>query len=271
MSWCYHLATLIAVVTTTTTVIHNRCVFIHGWGQTRQTNYWGSVAHWVEPLCRNSTFLWMDTVNNGWMDTRLHNAVASAVHGQGSCLVFTHSMGGLVFAEAVRRHIIDNPLTRWRVAAGTPWYGSPLATAARRICESDNDPRRLLLRDVGQCDTQHGQVPRALLQLTDTTSLKVLRDWMLSNGTTGPDVTLCGNNPWGFSDWFGLQYSAIKDLFGVNHELTTQHDGVVPLKDCTWTSSYKQANKQYKLSRNHADLSCGTHDDTVCTLYGLID
>ena len=64
------------------------------------------------------------------------------------------------------------------------------------------------------------------------------------------------------------------DFFGVSNELTTQHDGVAPLKDCTWTSSYKQANKQeqqYKLSRNHADLSCGTHDDTVCTLYGLID
>ena len=72
-------------------------------------NYWGSVARWVEQLCRNSTFLWMDTVNNGWMDTRLHDAVASTVHGQGSCLVFTHSMGELVFAEAVRRHIIDNP------------------------------------------------------------------------------------------------------------------------------------------------------------------
>ena len=201
MSW-YYLATsglLIAVVaavtTTTTTVIHNRCVFIHGWGQTGRTDYWGSVAHWVEPLCRNSTFLWMDTVNNGWMDTRLHDAVASAVHGQGSCLVFTHSMRGLVFAEAVRRHIIDNPLTPWRVPAGTPWYGSPLATAARHTCESDNDPRRLLLRDVGQCDTQRGEVLRALLQLTDTPSLKVLRDWMLSNGTTGPDVTLCGHHP----------------------------------------------------------------------------
>ena len=64
------------------------------------------------------------------------------------------------------------------------------------------------------------------------------------------------------------------DLFVVGDELTTQHDGVVPLKDCTWASSYKQAGKQqqqYKLSRNHADLSCGTHDHTVCTLYGLID
>ena len=137
--------------------------------------------------------------------------------------------GGLVFAEAVRRHIIDNPLRRWRVAGGTPWYGSPLATAARRISESDDDPRRLLLRDVGQCDTKHGQVPRTLLQLTDTSSLKVLRDWMLSNGTTGAEVTLCGNNPWGSSDWFGLEYSAIVDLFGVSDELTTHHGGVVPL------------------------------------------
>ena len=58
----------------------------------------------------------------------------------------------------------------------------------------------------------------------------------------------------------------MEEILGVGHEMTTQHDGVVPLSDCRW---WQAVATTYELDRNHADFSCRTHDDTVCTLYGL--
>ena len=57
---CLVLAVALGCLMTGLDAAKTTCVFIHryGWGYTRRTDYLGSVAHWVQPLCRrNVTFV----------------------------------------------------------------------------------------------------------------------------------------------------------------------------------------------------------------------
>ena len=292
--WWLVLFTTMPVHIVTIDDHRHHCVFIHGWGQRYPEDYWGSVTGWVDRdgLCSNTTLLRMDTVNHGWLDAELHDVVTHAVlrgeGGGGSTLIFTHSMGGLIFAEAIRRNRIPtktrhsgssnkNTVITWRVAAGTPWHGSPLAVTARRICESPNhnnrttvtraatfedEPQRTMLQWAGQCDPCTGRVPRGLMQMADLGALERLRGWWLSTRQPMPQITICGTSPWGSGGWFGVEYTIVDEMLGL---VDGTHDGVVPLQECRWGRSDK---RHYKPFANHADLSCRTHNDEVCTIYG---
>ena len=91
-----------------------RCIFIHGVGgrnsgpatDTDTKGYWGGdekIKLATDHLCNAYVFLHMNTVSNGWDDWRLQQQVCKAAALGNSrtisdAIVFSHSMGNLIFA-----------------------------------------------------------------------------------------------------------------------------------------------------------------------------
>eukprot|EP00667_Euglena_gracilis_P029547 EG_transcript_39334 len=120
------------------------CAFIHGSGialspkDTRvredYAGYWGSVKNYAK--CDTYSFMYANTVDQAWHDDRLIRLACTTALGVPdhpstpehnptirNTVVFTHSMGNLVFAEALRAGYCNLDPSAWWATVAPPWTG----------------------------------------------------------------------------------------------------------------------------------------------------
>ena len=182
------------------------CFFVHGCGMTTtkaatatdDNGYWGGDAIIkATPQCDKRSFFWHDTTHYALDDPVLEDAVcafltetedgppppastsgdsnraaAAAASAPAAVVerkvIFTHSMGNLMLAAAIRDGRCALGATASWFSAGAPWTGSQAATAMDDICEGEDAGAVPLLRDLAAkrnyCETvgpgrQGGPVP----------------------------------------------------------------------------------------------------------------
>jgi hypothetical protein len=250
-----------------------RCVFIHGVGvgETRPPNtddasgYWGGLQRISKftPYCASRHFLHEDTLRRGWDDEGLHSATCNLAVGATSRLgsirhtvVITHSMGNLIFAEALRRNTcsLDTNTSKW-VSIQAPWRGSKAAAWVENICSNHTSsaPLRWLASKLSYCDPDApGKVFRSYETLRpDFPGLKDLAPI----ARFGVHASLCGSSAVGLaSEWSAaLQALSLEVGFG------EANDGLVAIKSCVlpgkkYSSHY--SSPFYMAEVNHLDGTC---------------
>lgn len=231
------------------------CAFVHGLGRNGTFSvrrslpqYWGWTRVMVKQHCHYQSYMDANTLVNPWSSPRLHNVACATLlrhRNNGTrVVVFTHSMGNLIFASALKTGVCSLRRTDAWVVMGAPWRGLTEKNMARLswIC-----------RHIGHatCDARTGLVGASLRSLaTGTPGLTSLATVAAKQAT----AHLCGSSAIGVISRFTLPLLA----FGV---IVLQHpisgsDGMVLTHDCLAPASGVQVPvPTYVLPLNHADTA----------------
>jgi hypothetical protein len=159
------------------------CIFFHGTGQTKDEpisstfhGYWGKIENFT-PQCSSRIFVHRNTKSRGWNSKELQNYFCeTALMGEQNKnstlitnkIIFAHSMGNLILAEAIRNGICDigNNTSWYSIAA--PYLGSKAVSFVTELCKKNlsysackNAPAicKLVAEIFGYCEDKGNDVP----------------------------------------------------------------------------------------------------------------
>jgi len=262
------VATVVALLVVVASAKH--CVFLHGAGildEGPPTNtypeYWGKINSFT-PQCDDWIFNHADTVTNAFDNSTLMQSYCDvATNSTGGSIikdsiVFTHSMGNVILAAAIRGGLcsLDSSST-WYLAA-PPTTGSKASDLVEDICNSTNwldGPIRDIATLLHFCvNDQPGDANLAYVSLqTDYPALQGLPEIM----TAHANGAICGNSPFGLVSIYSLGLEALSVLVDYGEP----SDGMVPMSSCQAGLDPNQfgddANSNFYLAAvNHADSTC---------------
>lgn len=210
------LALVAAVAVSANVADAKRCVFVHGSGEspegppttTDTSKYWGDMAEYT-PQCSSYVYTHDDTVTQRFDDKHLMQHVCEGVVGTDSLasnsvvtdsIVFTHSMGNLMLAAAVRDGVCSfDSSSSWYMVNG-PMEGSKAADFAAHICANNStigEAIRKLAEDLHYCRADDPSQPNEAYVSMATTypGLKGVKEALTSVVKGG----ICGVSPFGLT------------------------------------------------------------------------
>lgn len=248
-----------------------RCVFMHGSGQdhvgpptsTDTDKYWGDMARYT-PHCTSVVYNHDDTVNQAFDDAALMQSYCkTASDGTGlirDSVVYTHSMGNMVMAAALRDGVCKlDPSARW-YAVSAPLVGSKAADFVDHICANNstiNEALRKVAELLHYCRSDDPSMP-ARAYLSMKTTYPGLRG-LMATAAQFASGAMCGTSPFGLTSLYSLPMEALSDLVKYGEP----DDGMVGIDSCLITGkSYGDSyeDKFFKAEINHPDATCRDGD-----------
>jgi hypothetical protein len=266
------------------------CVFLHGAGQDEDntivnewTNYWGNI-HEFTPQCSERWFIRRDTRNRGWDSELLQQDYCklAALHNKQDpenpelvikdTVIFTHSMGNLIFAAGLHRGLCQMDNSSSWYAINAPFAGSMAAAKVKKICHDNYHEKNpisssklfgFIAHHGGYCKLDSPQAPRVYHTLVpDFCSeeyglcMKDL-EGVVKKYATG---MMCGTSPNGLTSHYSLLLSALAQIVQFGEE----NDGMVTKSSCEGYHSEKfddhYTDLFYRVDANHADGTCRVGD-----------
>jgi len=249
------------------TLEQKRCVFIHGSGNLKEgpvtdsfEKYWGNI-HEFTPQCSSWEFNHEDTVTNLFDDPILMQKICDFTVGSGNdssitnTIVFSHSMGGLIFANALRDGLCKmGPGSSW-YDASAPFRGTKGADFVDRLCENRSvfaKPIQWLAEKMHYCTDDKKPNNAYLSMKTDYPAIKGLADFAAKH----VNGTMCGDSAVGLYSKYSIAFEALDAVV----EYGEPNDGMVPVSSCILEDmdKYKKDYKSdyYIAEVNHADSTC---------------
>ena len=255
------------------------CVFLHGAGekevappQKTFTKYWGNVQDYATQ-CGDVWFIKRDTKNNGWdTDELQRDYCATALLGSSNnsniiqnTVVFTHSMGNLILAAAIKKGYCEFDLktSEW-YTIGAPFNGSKVSTKVISICSDyyyNTFP--LNLKSIyGLIATLGGYCIKGTPNTFDS-YITCEEGYCAKDGTCIHDLydiveprdvgRMCGDSPIGLI----THYSFLLEIVHLMTEYGAPSDGFVPFPSCKMLESKEFSDNGpstdwYQSYANHA-------------------
>jgi len=257
------------------------CAFIHGSGNESPLTelsllddyrtYWGTVRDAAH--CNSTSFTFANTVETTWFtDGLMHLACDAAVKGPASIsapgmprviqdtVVFTHSMGGLVFAAALQKGHCRLGRSAWWASASVPWLGTLLVEGLRAYCNGTvpwSKEAQQLADVLHYCNGKNLSAAYFAMQ----PAFPGLHS-LLEVSRRSLDASLCGTSPDGIPSAYSLLFSLVAKFI----QIPPPHDGLVTLASCKagaallarWGTNY--SSLFYIAEVNHADSTCRVGD-----------
>eukprot|EP00443_Scrippsiella_acuminata_P058661 CAMPEP_0115437164 /NCGR_PEP_ID=MMETSP0271-20121206/34591_1 /TAXON_ID=71861 /ORGANISM="Scrippsiella trochoidea, Strain CCMP3099" /LENGTH=258 /DNA_ID=CAMNT_0002862759 /DNA_START=10 /DNA_END=786 /DNA_ORIENTATION=+ len=232
--------------------------------------YWGGLERISQftPYCSSRHFLHENTVKRGWDDAGLHRSACALAVGKGAdtairdTIVVTHSMGNLIFAEALRQGTCSLENTSKWISIQAPWQGSKAAPWVSNICSNHTSSRllRWLAGELQYCDPDlPGQVYRGYESLRpDFPGLQNLIPVAQAN----VHRALCGSSAYGLQS----SYSAALEALALEVKYGEYSDGMVSVSSCTLPGASYEGHYTapfYMAQINHVDGTCRVGDGII--------
>lgn len=233
------------------------CVFLHGSGESITADptdtfyqYWGHIEKYTG-YCKKRIFIHEETKNRGWDNIELQKSYCTVA--QNATTIFSHSMGSLVLAAAIRNGCNIQNKTWYDL--GGPFFGSKAALFLDDICSSSNSTYRYIADHGGYCIPGKNKTYMAYLSLRPNYGyINELYSF------ARPFITgsLCGVSSFGLNS----KYSLFLYLLSTVVDYGEQNDGMVALSSCSifGNSSSNPTDLFYTPLVNHADITCRNGD-----------
>lgn len=232
-------------------------------------NYWGGQKN-IErftPYCKSYTFVHQDTVDRGYDDPTLTREYCVAAAGSTmnttriveNTLIFGHSMGNLIFAEALRTGVCSlGNSSKWFTISPL-WRGSKAADWVGNICDGKigKSIMRKMATSWGYCNgTGVNEGYRSIRTDSPGLSNGVIEKVGLKWASGG----ICGDSAYGLNSVYSLQLFTLATLVNFGEE----NDGMVAFSECQLPGkTYEKKNCSatwYNPSINHVDSTMRNGD-----------
>jgi hypothetical protein len=256
------------------------CIFLHGSGvrnNERQSqfiiNYWGNIQAATQQ-CKSHSFIQTDTFHNAWNDPNLLTQYCNiSTWNQDDKylirdkLIFTHSMGNLIFGQALMEEYCDMDISSRWYAASAPLNGSRVALVLAQICAGVSIfPSWVTL----EFCTNGEPEPSYASMKPNSPGLDLVRQ-VVTERSSG---SMCGLSAKGLNTIYSVGLVAV----GLFANLEAPNDGLVAAFSCLQDQrpyDYTYKLPYYQATINHADGTCrngdswfGGEDKRPCSWYG---
>eukprot|EP00996_Jenningsia_fusiforme_P002215 NODE_3050_length_1061_cov_9.063241_g2801_i0.p1 GENE.NODE_3050_length_1061_cov_9.063241_g2801_i0~~NODE_3050_length_1061_cov_9.063241_g2801_i0.p1 ORF type:complete len:314 (+),score=40.54 NODE_3050_length_1061_cov_9.063241_g2801_i0:58-942(+) len=243
------------------------CAFIHGSGvkvekpsiETSFPSYWGKV-HELTPACTTRSFLISNTVKTNWSDSTLLSGSCAAAQGPviTNTAVFSHSMGNLIFAEALRTGTCSLGKGSFWFTTAAVWGGAAAASDLEAYCNGSRPLSRIvrvIADELGYCQGASAS-PAYRSMEPENPRLRSLLP--IAKTATG---AICGTSALGIPSIYSAPLDAIQSIA----HLDKPNDGMVSLEHCQLANPHApwqgNASSLFMTGRlNHADSTCRDGD-----------
>jgi hypothetical protein len=252
-----------------TPMASKHCVFLHGAGETPGPDtttfpgYWGSKINKKLNQCLSFTYIHKDTKNNEWDDTALMQAYCDAATAFSSTkaaqnvIIFTHSMGNLIFSGALGKGLCSLGSTASWYSVSGPMLGSKTCDVIQSLCDDTHPSEALktIMSFLSYCDGSKPNEAYLSMKTRYAHGFGIAR-----TGFANVDGVMCGDSVTGLSSFMSLGLAAIAAItkFG------EPNDGMVSLQSCAYGagSGYSRTytSRYYTGALNHGDTT-GTNGD----------
>jgi len=255
-----------------------RCVFMHGLGMPNSSapteidtdSYWGGDSNikTLTPFCSSRTYIHQDTVTRAWDNAEMHRAVCEAAVGEGSndtvirdTVLFAHSMGNLILADAIRQGACSLDTSSHFVSIAAPWYGSKASQVLEEYCSNSSAGEALhwLANKLHRCDVDRpGKVSQAYESLDPTYPAF---DGLAEFAAEQVSFAMCGHSPYGLTSVYSAAMEGLARAIGFGEK----SDGMVPLSSCLLPGKAYDTHWQsafYSAGINHVDGTLRSGDGT---------
>eukprot|EP00443_Scrippsiella_acuminata_P048461 CAMPEP_0115200778 /NCGR_PEP_ID=MMETSP0270-20121206/17292_1 /TAXON_ID=71861 /ORGANISM="Scrippsiella trochoidea, Strain CCMP3099" /LENGTH=299 /DNA_ID=CAMNT_0002614183 /DNA_START=75 /DNA_END=974 /DNA_ORIENTATION=+ len=257
----------------------HRCVFMHGLGMPNSSapteidtdDYWGGDSNIIRltPFCSSRTYIHQDTVTRAWDNAEMHKAVCEAALGEGSndtvirdTVLFAHSMGNLIFADAIRQGACSLDTSSHFVSIAAPWYGSKASQVLEEYCSNSSAGEVLhwLAHKLHRCDADRpGSISHAYESLEPTyPAFEGLAEFAAQQVS----FAMCGHSPYGLTSVYSAAMEGLASAIGFGE----QSDGMVPLSSCLLPGKAYDTHWQsafYSAGINHIDGTLRSGDGSL--------
>mmetsp|Transcript_15433 Transcript_15433/g.41672 ORF Transcript_15433/g.41672 Transcript_15433/m.41672 type:complete len:303 (+) Transcript_15433:66-974(+) len=257
----------------------HRCVFMHGLGMPNSSapteidtdDYWGGDSNIIRltPFCSSRTYIHQDTVTRAWDNAEMHKAVCEAALGEGSndtvirdTVLFAHSMGNLIFADALRQKACSLDTSSYFVAISAPWYGSKASQVLEESCSNSSlgEAFHWLANKLHRCDPDRpGKVFHAYESLHPAyPPFEGLAEFAAEQVS----FAMCGHSPYGLTSVYSAAMEGLARAIGFGEK----NDGMVPLSSCLLPGKAYDTHWQsafYSAGINHIDGTLRSGDGSL--------
>jgi len=234
-------------------------------------DYWGGDSNIIRltPFCSSRTYIHQDTVTRAWDNAEMHKAVCEAALGEGSndtvirdTVLFAHSMGNLIFADAIRQGACSLDTSSHFVSIAAPWYGSKASQVLEEYCSNSSAGEVLhwLAHKLHRCDADRpGSISHAYESLEPTyPAFEGLAEFAAQQVS----FAMCGHSPYGLTSVYSAAMEGLASAIGFGE----QSDGMVPLSSCLLPGKAYDTHWQsafYSAGINHIDGTLRSGDGSL--------
>lgn len=253
------------------------CLFIHGAGERPPSDtyidkgalpiYWGSYIESYTPQCLTRRFMWYNSIDRGWDDTKTQQMFCEFAVGNSSrpisdTMIFTHSLGNLVVAAAFHRRFcqFDHRTSVW-YAIQAPWRGSKVSNELHTLCSKKNFETHItyiVLRDLHYCkrNSNHPSQAYVTLNTSYVSPTGVSFNDLIQTARRYISGAVCGTSAFGMDLSFSM--SARLHLVSAYTQLSLPNDGLVAFESCNIKGDFdiRPSSRYYKGHFNHAEGTC---------------
>lgn len=223
-------------------------------------NYWGGEKnvrkHLNRTICPNLVFLHHDMATNGWDSQKLQESVCQdlLVTGGGgklsNMLVFTHSMGNLVFADAYRKGLCKLDSSSAWISMSAPWKGSKAADYVADKCSNETGLLHWLSEEMNYCNEKTKTLYASWASLKPSypgLSSNALKELAVDHA----NASICGEAAFGITSKYSVKLEALSKLVNYGEP----NNSMVAISSCMLPKSYAhQWQSLFYLGKiNHAD------------------
>jgi hypothetical protein len=229
-----------------------RCVFLHGVGEvntspptpTDTEQYWGGsrkLSGFLGEACNSTSFVHQDSTTRAWDNAELQAAYCDAVVGAGGdlsasvddALVVSHSMGNLIFADALNKGTCKlGPSSRW-ISLAAPWRGSKAAIFIEKLCLNATifeAPLRWIAKEMNYCTTAPNgthSINAAYVSLRPDNPALASGE-LAEYAAAHVAAAQCGDSAYGLTSIYSLALESLAAVVGYGES----NDGMVPISSC---------------------------------------
>mmetsp|Transcript_55653 Transcript_55653/g.141543 ORF Transcript_55653/g.141543 Transcript_55653/m.141543 type:complete len:304 (+) Transcript_55653:65-976(+) len=257
----------------------HRCVFMHGLGMPNSSapteidtdDYWGGDSNIIRltPFCSSRTYIHQDTLTRAWDNVELQHAVCEAALGEGSndtvirnTVFFAHSMGNLIFADALRQKACSLDASSHFVSISAPWYGSKASQVLEESCSNSSlgEAFHWLANKLHRCDPDRpGKVFHAYESLHPAyPPFEGLAEFAAEQVS----FAMCGHSPYGLTSVYSAAMEGLARAIGFGEK----SDGMVALSSCLLPGKAYDTHWQsefYSAGINHVDGTLRSGDGSL--------
>mmetsp|Transcript_25425 Transcript_25425/g.64004 ORF Transcript_25425/g.64004 Transcript_25425/m.64004 type:complete len:300 (-) Transcript_25425:382-1281(-) len=256
-----------------------RCVFMPGLGWPNSSaptandtdSYWGgdSNINKLTPYCSSRTYIHQDTLTRGWDNAELQQAVCEAGLGEGTndtvirnTVFFAHSMGNLIFADALRQKACSLDASSYFVAISAPWYGSKASQVLEESCSNSSagEAFHWLANKLHRCDPD--RLGKVFLAYESLHPAYPAFEGLAEFAAQQVSFAMCGHSPYGLTSVYSAAMEGLARAIGFGEK----NDGMVPLSSCLLPGKAYDTHWQsafYSAGINHIDGTLRSGDGSL--------
>eukprot|EP01080_Neovahlkampfia_damariscottae_P004234 gene4234-7571_t len=246
------------------------CFFFHGSGEQKTEEpsdnfeqYWGKLNNFT-PQCKLRTYIKEETLLRGFESQSLQKKYCDYLTFNNDTLIknkiiFTHSMGGLILASAIKNKYCEiDSTSKWFIVS-TPFQGSHVVPFIKNVCEEKLPgllPRvkKIVVEYFGYCVPKQKKVWPVYESLNlNYTGMKEA----LEISKTRISGSMCGNSSFGLTSADSLPLTIVTQFCN----FSSPNDGLCSIYSCNDVGGSNQYQYQpnanfYQPQTNHPDMTC---------------